>query len=155
LADLLQSRGKPVVFTGAPGDRTALDAVAAALQTPMRRLDGATSLPVLAAIFSRARVVVSTDTGPMHIAAAVGTPVVALFGPTDPAYTGPYGAGHQVLRAGVPCSPCFKKECRTRVVEEHACMRRLAPEAVAVAVIEQWEGGAGQGEAAHRGLQPA
>lgn len=154
LADLLQSQGKPVVFTGAPGDRAALDAIAAVLTTPMHRLDGRTSLPVLAALFSRARVVVSTDTGPMHIAVAMGTPVVALFGPTDPAYTGPYGPTHRVLRAGVPCSPCFKKECRTQWVEEHACMRRLSPEAVAAAVIERWERAGGQGGAAHQGVEP-
>src|SRR5205823_8953974 len=53
--------------------------------------------------------------GPMHLAAAVGTPVIALFGPTDPARTGPYGAGHTVLRSGVPCSPCFSRQCSNAV----------------------------------------
>jgi lipopolysaccharide heptosyltransferase I len=133
-ADALALRGLPVVFTGAAEDRAALDEIAAAMRTPMRRLDGRTSLKTLAAVFRRARAALSTDTGPMHIAVAVGTPVVALFGPTDPGYTGPHGGGHVVLRSGVPCSPCFKKTCRTKLVEPHACMRRLQPDAVADAV---------------------
>ncbi len=133
-ADALALRGLPVVLTGAAEDRAALDAVAAVQRSPVRRLDGRTSLKTLAAVFRRARVVLSTDTGPLHIAVAVGTPVVALFGPTDPGYTGPYGDGHVVLRSAVPCSPCFQKTCRTRLVEPHACMRRLEPSVVADAV---------------------
>ncbi len=137
VADALAQRGLPVVFTGAPADRAALDEIAAALRTPMRRLDGRTSLKTLAAVFRHARVVLATDTGPMHLAVAVGTPVVALFGPTDPGYTGPHGAGHVVLRRGVPCSPCFKRTCHTRVVERHACMTRISVEEVVRAVLQQ------------------
>jgi lipopolysaccharide heptosyltransferase I len=137
VADELQRRGLPVVFTGAPADRTALDAIAAAMHTPMRRVDGRTALRTLAAVFQRARAVLATDTGPMHLAVAVGTPVVALFGPTDPGYTGPYGPGHGVLRHPVPCSPCFKKTCRTRVVEPHACMTRISVPEVVQAVLQQ------------------
>lgn len=140
VADRLAERGLPVVFTGAPGDRAALDEIAAAMHSPMRRLDGQTTLKTLAALYRRARVVLSTDTGPMHLAVAVGTPVVALFGPTDPRSTGPYGAGHVVLRCGVPCSPCFQKTCRTHRVETHACMRRLAPDAVADTVARLAQG---------------
>jgi tRNA uridine 5-carboxymethylaminomethyl modification enzyme len=98
------------------------------------RLDGRTTLKVLAAVFRSASVVVSTDTGPMHLAAAVGTPVVALFGPTAPWRTGPYGAGHVVLRAGVSCSPCFNKSCKTTEYEPMACMNRITVEQVAEAV---------------------
>lgn len=137
VADALVLRGLSVVFTGAAEDRAALDEIAAAMRTPMRRLDGRTSLKTLAAVFRRARAVLSTDTGPMHIAVAVGTPVVALFGPTDPGYTGPHGGGHVVLRSGVPCSPCFKKTCRTRLVEHHACMRGIQAKDVVKAVLQQ------------------
>lgn len=137
VADALAGRGLPVVFTGAPADRTALDEIAAAMRTPMCRVDGRTPLPVLAAVFRRARAVLATDTGPLHLAVAMGTPVVALFGPTDPGYTGPHGPGHRVVRQAVPCSPCFRRTCRTRVVEPHACMRRLAPETVVQAVLAQ------------------
>jgi len=139
VADALADGGVPCVFTGAAADREALDAVAGAMRTPPRRLDGRTSLKTLAAVFRRALVVLSTDTGPMHIAVAVGTPVVALFGPTSPGYTGPYGEGHVVLRAGVECSPCYKRVCETRRYEPHACMRRLQPGDVVEAVRRRLE----------------
>jgi len=69
--------------------------------------------------------VITTDSGPMHLACAVGTPVVALFGPTDPARTGPYGRGHTVIRANLSCMPCFLKKCPTA-----RCMQEIAPEHV-------------------------
>lgn len=135
VADRLAAAGLPAVFTGAAGDRAALDAIAARMRTPMRRVDGRTPLPTLAALLRRARVMLSTDTGPMHLAVAVGTPVVALFGPTDPGYTGPYGPEQVVLRTGVACSPCLRRECRTTRHEKFACMTRLDPAAVAEAVL--------------------
>jgi 3-deoxy-D-manno-octulosonic-acid transferase/heptosyltransferase-1 len=103
----------------------------------MRRLDGRTSLTVLAALYRRAQVVVTTDSGPMHLAAAVGTPVVALFGPTAPWRTGPYGPNHIVIRADLSCSPCFKKQCLTTLYEERACMKRLTVDQVTRAVLEK------------------
>lgn len=139
VADGLAAVGVPCVFTGAAADRDGLDAIARAMRTPPRRLDGRTSLKTLAAVFRRARVVLSTDTGPMHIAVAVGTPVVALFGPTSPGYTGPYGGEHVVLRAGLECSPCYRKVCETRQYERHACMRRIQPNPVVAAVQRQLE----------------
>ncbi len=76
-------------------------------------LAGETTLKMLAALYAKADVVVSTDTGPMHLAVAVGTTVVALFGPTAPWRTGPYGSGNQVITAGQGCAPCFKRHCPT------------------------------------------
>jgi len=70
-------------------------------------------LKMLSALYAKADIVISTDTGPMHLSVAVGTPVVALFGPTAPWRTGPYGSGHQVVTAGQACAPCFKRHCRT------------------------------------------
>ena len=75
-------------------------------------------------------VVVANDSGPMHLAAAVKTPVVALFGPTDPGRTGPTGVRHDVLDRYVFCSPCYLKECPYG----HECMREIGVEAVAAAV---------------------
>ena len=76
-------------------------------------LAGKTGLPELAAVLRRSRFLVCNDTGPMHIAAALSVPVFAVFGPTDPARTGPYGNGHTIIRAGLSCSPCYKrKPCR-------------------------------------------
>ncbi|MDA8138410.1 MAG: glycosyltransferase family 9 protein, partial [Desulfobacteraceae bacterium] len=92
VADTLQKDYKlPVIFTGAPEDRLYIDAILGNMQTKAPNLAGQTSLLVLAALLQKATVMVTTDTGPMHIAAAVETPCVALFGPTAPWRTGPYG----------------------------------------------------------------
>jgi heptosyltransferase-1 len=103
-----------VVFTGSSEDRRAIDQIKADMGEPAVNLAGETTLKMLAALYEKADVVVSTDTGPMHLAVAVGTPVVALFGPTAPWRTGPYGSGHQVVTAGQACAPCFKRHCTTR-----------------------------------------
>lgn len=134
----LQQAGIPLVFTGAPSDRAAIDAIARHLPSPPPRLDGLTRLKVLAEICRLARVVLTTDTGPMHLAAAMGTPVIALFGPTAPWRTGPHGPHHEVLRVPLDCSPCFKRRCHTRTYEPHACMLRLDPDIVAAAVLRRF-----------------
>ncbi|MDL1979858.1 MAG: glycosyltransferase family 9 protein, partial [Deltaproteobacteria bacterium] len=79
----------------------------------------------LAALYEKTRFVISTDTGPMHMAAAVGTPVIALFGPTAPWRTGPFGSEHKILRSGLNCSPCFKRQCSTI-----DCMKQISVEQV-------------------------
>jgi len=76
-------------------------------------LTGKTRLLQLAALLERCQLLVSNDTGTMHVATAVGTPVVALFGSTDPSITGPWGDGHVVIKKDVPCSPCLKRICPT------------------------------------------
>ena len=134
LAAHLLKKGFQVVFTGSREDRPLIDETAGTISSLVSRLDGQTTLKVLAAVFSSASVVVSTDTGPMHLAAAVGTPVVALFGPTAPWRTGPYGKGHVVLRAGVRCSPCFSRSCKSPELEPMACMNSITVEQVAEAV---------------------
>lgn len=85
-----------------------------------RNLAGKTDLFELAEWYRRCAVVVTNDSGPMHLAVAVGTPVVAIFGPTDPALTGPYGERRSVLRVGLPCAPCFKDRCHNPIAM--ACM---------------------------------
>jgi heptosyltransferase-1 len=135
LAERLLEKGFQVVFTGSREDRALIDEMAGKLGSSVIRLEGRTSLKVLAAVYRSANVVVSTDTGPMHLAAAVGTPVVALFGPTAPWRTGPYGQGHVVLRAGVSCSPCFSRSCKTAEFEPMACMNRITVEQVVEAVV--------------------
>jgi len=137
LADRLEREGIRVVFTGGPQDRSSIDEICRLMTGQIRRLDGKTDLKTLAAIYRRTQVLITTDSGPMHLAAAVGTSVVALFGPTAPWRTGPYGQNHVVLRAGIHCSPCFKKECLTTEYEKHACMKRISVDEVARAVLEQ------------------
>ncbi|HUV77493.1 MAG TPA: glycosyltransferase family 9 protein, partial [Desulfobacterales bacterium] len=113
LADLLIDRyDAKIVFTGGPDDRPPIQDIMAAMKGQAVNLAGLTTLKMLAALYQKMVFVVSTDTGPMHMAAAVGTPVVALFGPTAPWRTGPFGSGHQIVRGGPECSPCFKRECK-------------------------------------------
>lgn len=98
LALALSDRGERPVLAGGPQDREASERVMAAAGGAAVNLAGQTSLHQLIALLQRARVIVSGDTGPMHLAAALGRPVVALFGPADPARTGPWGTGHRILR---------------------------------------------------------
>ncbi|MBL9139212.1 MAG: glycosyltransferase family 9 protein [Verrucomicrobiales bacterium] len=135
--DRIVAAGLPVVFTGGAGDREAIDAIVALMKERSGRLEGRTSLRCLAEVYRRATLLLTTDTGPMHLAAALGTPVVALFGPTAPWRTGPYGDGHVVLRQDLSCSPCFKRTCGTRRYEERACMLRHDPHQVAEAVLRR------------------
>ena len=135
LADMLvEQYDAKIVFTGGDKDRSLIADVVSGMQGRSFNLAGETSLKMLAALYEKSDLLVSTDTGPMHIAAAVGTPVVALFGPTAPWRTGPFGHGHQIVRAGLECSPCFKRQCKTM-----ECMKQLSVEqvfATAMAVID-------------------
>ncbi|HVS19690.1 MAG TPA: glycosyltransferase family 9 protein [Planctomycetota bacterium] len=96
---LARDPGAPVVLVGGPDEVEAARRAMAAAGSAVRDLVGATDLSQLIELCRRARLVVSADSGPMHVAAAVGTRVLALFGPADPAATGPWGAQHRVLRA--------------------------------------------------------
>ncbi len=98
-------------------------------------LTGRTSLVETVEWLRLCSVLVTNDTGPMHIAAAVGTPVVALFGPTDPFRTGPYGQFDGIIRTSIDCVPCMKATCRNS--ESMACLTRLAPESVLKAVASR------------------
>jgi len=111
LSEWFHGRGFMVAVTGSRADRDLVAAIAAQCRAPGLNLAGRTSLAQLAGILRQARLAVTTDTGAMHLAAALGTPVAALFGPTAPWRTGPFGDGHQVVRLGMPCSPCFKRQC--------------------------------------------
>ena len=88
-------------------------------------LCGATSLPEMVEWVRRCDLLVTNDTGPMHVAAALGRPLLALFGPTAPERTGPYGQLENVLRIALPCSPCLKPFCHFEKPEE--CLRAISP----------------------------
>jgi len=102
-----------IIFTGGPEDRPVIQDIMSVMKGLALNLAGHTTLKTLAALYEKTALVVSTDTGPMHLAAAMGTPVVAIFGPTAPWRTGPYGSGHKVVRINSECSPCFKRRCET------------------------------------------
>ncbi len=95
-------------------------------------LSGDTNLGEAVAILARARVLVAVDSGVLHLCAAVGTPVVGLYGSSNPAITGPQGDGHIVLTSGADCSPCVRTECSLG----RKCMTQLKPETVIAAIDE-------------------
>jgi ADP-heptose:LPS heptosyltransferase len=96
---------------------------------------GKMTLTQLGAVLKRCSVLVSGDTGPMHLATAVGTPVVALFGAIEPGRTGPVGEGHRVIRhKEVECVPCMAKKCRNPIYLE--CMEKITVEEVFKTVAE-------------------
>ncbi|MEE8367652.1 MAG: lipopolysaccharide heptosyltransferase II [Thermoanaerobaculia bacterium] len=87
----------------------------------------------LATVLSQLDLLVTNDSGPMHLAAAVGTPTVAIFGPTDPVRTAPAGLGHQVVYADRWCSPCFRKRCP---LLHHHCMKKIEVDEVVQAALK-------------------
>ncbi len=130
---LCAARGwRPVLF-GAPGDRAACDAVAAALPGALN-LGGRTSLPVLAAALQRAGAALSNDSGGMHLAAAAGIPVVAVFGLTDPAVTGPLGARCRAVTA--PGGPARSRDIARRSATAAAVLAAIEPDTVIAAARE-------------------
>ena len=130
LADLINNRlSVKVVFTGS--ETESIEKITSLMNTECINLGGKTTLLDLAYLYKKACMVITTDSGPMHLAAAVEVPVIALFGPTDPARTGPYGAGHTIIRTELACSPCFLKKCSTK-----QCMRDISCEQV-FAVVEK------------------
>jgi ADP-heptose:LPS heptosyltransferase len=130
LADLVSQRlGAGIVLVGGKEDQGLAGEVAAQAQCRPLVLTGTTDLLQLAAVLRRCSVLVSGDTGPMHMATAVGTGVVALFGAADPDRTGPVGTGHRIVRAArVPCVPCRSRSCTHDRHPE--CMKQITPEQV-------------------------
>jgi lipopolysaccharide heptosyltransferase I len=111
-----------VVLTGAKSDQDLAERIRGHCRTTPVSLAGRTGLRDLAELLRRAALVICPDTGAMHLAAAVKTPVAALFGPTAPWRTGPVGEGHRIIRLGIECSPCFAKTC-----PDPKCMTQITP----------------------------
>ena len=119
---------------GDKGDQPLGEIILQAAPEKVLNLCGATSLPEMIEIVRRCDLMVTNDTGPMHVAAALGKPLVALFGPTAPERTGPYGQLENVLRLKLPCSPCLKSDCSIENTDE--CLRALPP-ALVLARVEK------------------
>lgn len=103
-----------IVFTGSLHDRSIIKEIIDRMDETVLNMAGKTNLKELAYLYSKCDLLISTDSGPMHIAAAMGCSAIALFGPTAPWRTGPYGKGHVIIRDEIACSPCFKKTCTHR-----------------------------------------
>ncbi len=142
LGSLLARReGCRIVLIGAGREREAVAAIAAKMAAPPIVAAGDLSFRQMAALLARAQLVVSGDTGPMHVAAGVGTPFVALFGPTSAAWYGPQEARGVALSHLVPCGPCDQKFCLNTGDDALRCMKLIT-------VDEAWA-------AAERLLAPA
>jgi heptosyltransferase-3 len=139
LVERLVRAGHAIVVTGAPDERerALVDVILAMLPDACREqvvdLTGRLSLPELAALAARARLFVGVDSAPMHIAAAVGTPAVALFGPSDDVEWSPWGTAHRVVASPeFPCRPCRNDGCGGGKVSE--CLTTLPVDRVMAAV---------------------
>jgi heptosyltransferase-2 len=135
-AELVAQLKQPVVVLGSAGDSALADQVAAAAPGRAHSAAGALSLRQSAAIIARAELLVTNDSAPLHLATGVGTPVVAIFGPTTPSQGfGPVGAGSRVIQEkGLWCRPCSPHGPATCPFGHHACMRDIGVERVLTAV---------------------
>lgn len=131
LADTLIARqGMRVFIVAGPTQVTQVEEMSRQMTQVAINLAGKTGLLQLAALLRRSNLLVSNDSGPIHLAAAVSTPVVAIFGPTDPSRVGPYGDGHVVLRKETDCSRCTDRACN----RDALCMKAIAVSDVLEAV---------------------
>jgi ADP-heptose:LPS heptosyltransferase len=135
VAEVIRSLSLPIegspglfpVLLGAPDERGLAAAVLGHLeQVPALNLAGRTSLRDLIGIFAECAVAFGPDSGPMHLAAAVGCPVVSLWGSTSPARSAPWGFADLAISADIRCHPCYLRECPIG----RECMRRISPETV-------------------------
>ena len=129
---LLKVRGAEVILFGTSSEIAVAAAIQAGVQQAALDLSGKTEIVELPALLSRCTAFVGNDSGAMHVAAAVGLPVVAVFGPTDPLGTAPVTPRCSIVQEKPYCSPCFLRKCPT----DHRCMTVIAPERVSAGVLE-------------------
>jgi heptosyltransferase-2 len=127
LADRLVSEcGADVIFFGTPGEKEIETQIRSSMKSRALSLVGETSMRDLAALFAACSVFIGNDSGAMHLAAAVGLPVIGIFGSTDPEGTSPVTEHFTLIRESVSCSPCFLRRCPM----DHRCMTRIAVDSV-------------------------
>lgn len=126
---LLKEEDLYIIFFGDVSTASLVKEICQGLSPRVMNLAGMTSLRELMCLIKACSVLVTNDSGPMHIGAAFGTPLVALFGSTDEAATGPYGQAESVIHKHVSCSPCFKRTCPI----DFRCMKQISVEEVAEA----------------------
>jgi heptosyltransferase-2 len=124
--------GASVAIFGSKDERELCEAVAAAINAPVKNFAGQTSLAEFIEMAAACRVYLTNDSGAMHIASALGVPTVAVFGATDDVATGPTGPLSRVVREAVECSPCLKRECPI----DHRCMTRVEASRVAEVALD-------------------
>jgi lipopolysaccharide heptosyltransferase II len=146
---LSEELGAKIVILGGQDDASTAAHVAHSMASTPFDVTGKTTLKETAALIERCRVFVSSDTGLMHVAAALNVPVVAVFGPTDPGRTGPFGEGHVVVRSEVDCGPCYlgvPVRC-----DEKICLDSVSVDEVMEALRKVIRATDGQGGRSHGG----
>ena len=121
-----------VAIIGSGAERPIADQISAVMKSQTAVLNGKTSLETLIGVLAESSLMVTNDSGPMHIAAALGIPTVAIFGPTDEINTGPYGPRTRVVKHAVECSPCLLRDCPI----DHRCMNAVTVDEVCRAAKE-------------------
>ncbi|MGQ9488840.1 MAG: lipopolysaccharide heptosyltransferase II [Armatimonadota bacterium] len=130
VCDALTKEGYTCVVLGGREDGTLVDEILRNSRSHLIVLAGKLTVLQVAAIMPRLRLLITADSGPMHIAAAMGTRVVALYGVSDPVYTGPFGEGHVIIRHNEPCIGCTAEKC----VHNRECMKRISVQEVLEAI---------------------
>ncbi len=129
VADALASEtGAPIVLTGSKAELSLCAEIAGRMEQPSRVVAGQTTLDQLAALFAQCQLVLGLDSGPLHLAVAVGTPTIHLYGPVAQATFGPWGAPsrHRVLTSGWPCIPCNRLDYDPCELASHPCVREIS-----------------------------
>lgn len=134
LADVLNRKYGRVIFVGSAGDLSLVEEIVNLMETKPVIATGKTSLPELAALLARCNLVISNDSGPVHVAAAVGTPTITIFGPSDDIKYRPLGEKHKIVTSSVDCRPCGKHQCP---LGHHRCMADIKVEKI-INEIDKW-----------------
>jgi heptosyltransferase-2 len=133
VADLLSRHfGSQIVIIGSEAERPIAEEIRRTTTCPTTVLNGKTNLEALIGVLSESLLMITNDSGPMHISAALGVPTVAIFGPTNDVATGPLGPRTRVVKHPVECSPCMLRECPI----DHRCMSGVTPNDVLRAANE-------------------
>lgn len=123
---LQNERDADIILFGTPGEVAVSTAIAGGMKRKPVDLTGKTAIGELPALLSQCDLFLGNDSGAMHVASAVGLPVVAVFGPTDPEGTSPVTTRYSIVQQKPYCSPCFLKQCPT----DHRCMKNVTPDMV-------------------------
>lgn len=127
LGDVLNREYGRVIFVGGPGDLPIVERIVELMETKPVIAAGKTDLQELAALLAQCDLVISNDSGPVHVAAAVGTPTITIFGPSDDLKYRPLGEKHKIVKTGIDCRPCGKHQCP---LGHHRCMTEITADQI-------------------------
>ena len=130
--EIVRRYGAKLIFSGLPSERGYLEGITAQMREDALIMAGRTTIKQFLALLKRSHLYVGVDSGAMHAAAAFGVPVVALFGPSNPRWIGPYGQEEGIVQVKLSCAPCNKRDC-----PDKSCMLRITPEMVLEKVAER------------------